>query len=85
MLVTDGRATAGQNALARAKTIADAWGGLATETIVVDCEAGRFRMGLAADLAGRMGADYLPLSDVAADQLEAIVRAATETDYARSA
>ena len=72
VLVTDGRATAGPDALARAQHIADAWGGTA-ETVVVDCETGRFRMGLAADLARRMGAEHVPLEQVAASGLVEIV------------
>lgn len=85
VLVTDGRATAGAEALARARDIADAWAGLGVDTIVVDCEQGRFRLGLAADLAARMGADYLPLADVAAQQLVDAVREATRPDLRRSA
>lgn len=72
VLVTDGRATAGPDALARTQHIADAWGGTA-ETVVVDCETGRFRMGLAADLARRMGAEHIPLEQVAASGLVEIV------------
>lgn len=72
VLVTDGRATAGPEALARAQHVADAWGGTA-ETVVVDCETGRFRMGLAADLARRMGAEHIPLEHVAASGLVEIV------------
>lgn len=72
VLVTDGRATAGPDALARAQRIADAWGHTA-ETVVVDCESGRFRMGLAADLAHRMGAEHIALEQVAASGLVEIV------------
>jgi len=72
VLVTDGRATAGPDALARAQGIADAWGHTA-ETVLVDCESGRFRMGLAADLAARMGAEHIPLEQVAASGLVEIV------------
>ena len=73
MLVTDGRATAGADALARAQRIADQWAHLAVDTVVIDCESGRFRMGLAKDLAGRMGAEHLPLEDIAADHLVALI------------
>lgn len=72
VLVTDGRATAGRDALDRARRVADAWGSTA-ETVVVDCESGRFRMGLAAELAGRMGAEHIPLEEVAAGGLVEIV------------
>lgn len=73
VLVTDGRATAGADALARAQRIADQWAHLAVDTVVIDCESGRFRMGLAKDLAGRMGAEHLPLEDIAADHLVALI------------
>lgn len=72
IIVTDGRATAGPDALARAQRIADAWGHTA-DTVVVDCESGRFRMGLAADLAHRMGAEHIALEQVAASGLVEIV------------
>ncbi|WP_435198034.1 magnesium chelatase subunit D family protein [Janibacter sp. GS2] len=75
VLVTDGRATAGRDALERARRIADQWGQAATvsESVVVDCESGRFRMGLAAELAHRMGAEHIPLEQVAASGLVEIV------------
>lgn len=85
VLITDGRATSGEQALQRAQAIGDAWAGQHVDTVVVDCESGRFRLGLAADLAARMAADYLPLSDVGASQLVDVVRAATNPQYARSA
>lgn len=85
VLVTDGRATAGDDALTRARMMADRWGTAASsaETVVVDCESGRFRMGLAADLAARLGAEHIPLEQVAADGLVEIV--ADRTDSRRSA
>ena len=46
---------------------------LPDETVVVDCESGRFRMGLAADLAHRMGAEHIALEQVAASGLVEIV------------
>lgn len=78
VLVTDGRATAGRDALERARRIADAWGERA-HTVVVDCESGRFRMGLAADLAARMGAEHVPLEHIAADRIVDVVTDRTTT------
>ncbi|WP_370892704.1 VWA domain-containing protein [Janibacter sp. GXQ6167] len=72
VLVTDGRATAGPDALTRAQHIAERWPG--TDTVVVDCESGRFRLGLAADLAHRMGAEHVPLEQIAAGALVDVVR-----------
>ncbi|MFV0534278.1 MAG: VWA domain-containing protein [Cumulibacter sp.] len=73
VLLTDGRATSGKDALARAQRIADAWPGLGVDSVVIDCETGKFRLGLAADLAWRMRATYVPLPQVAADAIVDIV------------
>jgi magnesium chelatase subunit D len=69
VLLTDGRATAGPDALARARRIADAWPASGIPAVVIDCESGRFRLGLAGDLAARMGADHVPLEQVAASSI----------------
>jgi magnesium chelatase subunit D len=69
VLVTDGRATAGPDALERAQRIAAQWHRTGAQAVVVDCENGSFRLGLAAELAALMGADHLPLGQVAADDL----------------
>lgn len=77
VVVTDGRATAGPDALARSRMVA---AHLATEgisSIVVDCENGRMRMGLARTLAEHMGAEHIWLSQVNAQALTDIVRGAT--------
>jgi magnesium chelatase subunit D len=60
VLVTDGRATSGPDPVA----VAPALAGVAT--VVVDCESGPVRLGLAARLAAALDADLMPL-----DQLEA--------------
>ena len=69
VLLTDGRATAGPDALARARRIADAWPASGIPAVVIDCESGRYRLGLAGDLAARMGADHVPLEQVAASSI----------------
>ena len=74
VLLTDGRATSGADALARARWVADRWHATGVDAVVVDCEAGRFRMGLAADLARRMGAEHLPLGEGAAESLVTLIR-----------
>ena len=75
VVVTDGRATSGADAVARAQAAA----GLLTDvtTVVMDCESGRMRLGLAADLAAHLGAEHIPLAEVAADSLADAVRART--------
>jgi magnesium chelatase subunit D len=42
--------------------------------VVLDCETGRIRLGLAGDLAVALNADLLPLAEVAADALMSVVR-----------
>lgn len=73
VLVTDGRATSGPDALARARDIADQWAGTGVQAVVVDCEAGKFRMNLAGDLARRMGAEHIALGEIGASALFDIV------------
>ncbi|QRP48037.1 putative cobaltochelatase [Amycolatopsis sp. FDAARGOS 1241] len=72
VLVTDGRATSGADAVARSHAAAALLSGVTT--VVMDCESGRMRLGLAAELAGHLGADHVPLAEVAAETLAAAVR-----------
>ncbi len=74
VLVTDGRATSGKDALARARDIADQWASTGVQAVVVDCEAGKFRMRLASDLAKRMGAEHVALGEVGASALLDVVQ-----------
>ncbi|HWG99476.1 MAG TPA: VWA domain-containing protein, partial [Pilimelia sp.] len=55
VLVTDGRATSGPDPMPAAAALAG------TAAVVVDCEAGPVRLGLARRLATALGADWLPL------------------------
>jgi magnesium chelatase subunit D len=62
VIVTDGRATSGSDAdLARATAML-----AGTAAVVVDCEAGPVRLGLAAALAARLGATLVSLADLPA-------------------
>ncbi|WP_193612759.1 VWA domain-containing protein [Nocardioides lijunqiniae] len=72
VVVTDGRATQGADAVARSRQVA---AHLATtvDSVVVDCETGSFRMGLAARLAESLGAEHVPVAEVSAPGLAAIV------------
>lgn len=79
VVVTDGRATAGADAVPRAMWAARILGRMA-RTVVIDCESGRLRLGVAAELAAEMGAEYLALGDVAAEALTAAVRTRTMPD-----
>ena len=77
VVVTDGRATHGPDALARSRTAATGLASLGVASVVVDCETGRFRMGLASELAGHLGAEHVPLGEVTAEGLTHTVRART--------
>jgi magnesium chelatase subunit D len=44
--------------------------------LVLDCEAGRFRMGLAARLAETLLADYAPIGEIGAAAMTSAVAAA---------
>jgi magnesium chelatase subunit D len=76
VLITDGRATFGPSALARSREVASHLAERPIPWVVVDAEDPRavVRLGLARDLATRLGADYLPLGEVAAPTLSHIVK-----------
>ncbi|GLY79500.1 magnesium chelatase subunit D family protein [Actinoallomurus iriomotensis] len=70
VVVTDGRATHGSvdDALRAAALLREA------TSVVVDCESGPVRLGLAARLAERLGAEIVRLEDLPADGLAGVVR-----------
>ncbi|MFC9970114.1 putative cobaltochelatase [Spirillospora sp. NPDC127200] len=68
VLVTDGRATHGPDPAAAAGLLS----GVAS--VVVDCESGPVRLGLAAALGTRLGAQVVRLEELAADGLAGVVR-----------
>lgn len=72
VVVTDGRATHGPDAVARSQRAAAALADV--DALVVDCETGRFTMGLARTLAEHLRADYIALGDVTAEALTDAVR-----------
>jgi magnesium chelatase subunit D len=77
VIVTDGRATAGPEAVGRAQQAAAHLVNEGISSIVVDCESGRMRMGLAANLSEHLNAEHVPLAHVNAKALADIVRGAT--------
>jgi magnesium chelatase subunit D len=80
VLVTDGRATHGDNAFARAQQAAGWLAQQGFATVVVDCEPHRgVRLGLAAELAATLSAEHLDLGEVAAGNL---IRTVTERKVA---
>ncbi|MGW0606932.1 VWA domain-containing protein [Streptomyces sp. NPDC002640] len=74
VVVTDGRATGGKDAVARSLHAADQVASLGVSTVVVDSESGPMRLGLAAHLAARLHADHLPVREVSAAALSTAVR-----------
>ncbi|MEL4504799.1 VWA domain-containing protein [Luteococcus sp. H138] len=77
VVVTDGRATAGPDAVARSIQAADFVAGLGISTVVIDGEQGPLRMGLARKLAVHLQAEHLAVADVTADALTSTVRQRT--------
>ncbi|MFK0243960.1 putative cobaltochelatase [Amycolatopsis azurea] len=73
VVVTDGRATSGADAVQRAQQAAGLLAGNVT-SVVMDCESGKMRLGLAAELAEHLGAEHVPVTEVAADTLAGAVR-----------
>ncbi|CAN5422713.1 magnesium chelatase subunit D family protein [soil metagenome] len=77
VVVTAGRATAGPDALARARQAGAYIAARGIDAVIVDCESGRMRLGLAGTLAHHMGAEHVWLSEVNAQALTDIVHSAT--------
>lgn len=82
VVVTDGRATDGPDAVARSLQAAEHLAGLRVTTIVIDSESGPLRLGLAARLADVLGAEHLPVAEVSAESLAGTVRTHTERGVA---
>lgn len=75
VLLTDGRATGGTDPVLRARAAANLLANEAITSIVVDCERGMIRLGLAADLARTLRAGYLQLAELTGDSVADVVRA----------
>jgi magnesium chelatase subunit D len=75
VLVTDGRATGGQAPGETAHRAARLLGDTGVASVVVDCESGPVRLGLAAGLAEALGGMLLRLEELAAGPLADSVRA----------
>jgi magnesium chelatase subunit D len=80
VVVTDGRATGarGSDALGTAHAAARRLAAAGTAAVVVDCESGPVRLGLAGALGVHLGAQTLRLEELAAESLAATVRSARE-------
>ncbi|WP_148615992.1 magnesium chelatase subunit D family protein [Nocardioides rubriscoriae] len=76
VVVTDGRATSGVDPLGRTALSARLLAAERVASLVVDCESGAMRLGLAARLAADLGAEHVPVGEVTAEALTSAVRAA---------
>lgn len=76
VLLTDGRATGGTDPVPRARAAARLLSHDAVTAMVVDCERGMIRLGLARDIARDLRAGYLQLSELTGDSVAGIVRGA---------
>ena len=74
VVVTDGRATSGPDAVARATQAAQLLGRSGVASVVIDCEVGRMRLGLARALAENLRAEHVPVDDVTAESLTSAVK-----------
>lgn len=77
IMLTDGRATYasdGQDPLAAARSVASEIARRAVDAVVIDAETGMPRLGLAAELAQTMGANYLHIDRLGAARIEDVVR-----------
>ncbi|MGD9485161.1 putative cobaltochelatase [Streptomyces sp. TRM70308] len=72
--VTDGRATGGPEPVARAQRAGGLLAAEGTASVVVDCESGPVRLGLAAELARALGGPAVTLQELRADAVSALVK-----------
>ncbi|WP_433665431.1 magnesium chelatase subunit D family protein [Nocardia sp. CA-128927] len=75
VLLTDGRATGGVDPVPRARAAAARLANDGVTSIVVDCERGMIRLGLAAELARELRGGYLRLAELTGDSVADVVRA----------
>lgn len=75
--LTDGRATGGVDPVQRAKVAAGLLADASVASVVVDCESGMIRLGLARELATALRGAYVRLDELSAEQVAGVVRAGT--------
>ncbi|MEU2515226.1 putative cobaltochelatase [Streptomyces syringium] len=85
VVVTDGRATGGPEPLVRASRAARMLAGEGTASVVVDCESGPVRLGLAGELGRELRGPVVTLDELRADSVSALVRTVTNTNSRRAA
>ncbi|WP_069773856.1 putative cobaltochelatase [Streptomyces sp. LUP30] len=74
VVVTDGRATGGPEPVALAGRAARLFAADGVACVVVDCESGPVRLGLAGQLAGELGGAAVTLEELRADSIAGLVK-----------
>ncbi|GGK42289.1 VWA domain-containing protein [Nocardia camponoti] len=85
VLLTDGRATGGVSPLARARTAARRLAADGNTAMVIDCERGMVRLGLAAEFANELRARYVQLTELTGETVADAVRTRTPDGRPRAA
>ncbi|MFF3535116.1 putative cobaltochelatase [Streptomyces sp. NPDC002466] len=80
VVVTDGRATGGPDAVALAARAARLHEAQGIASVVVDCESGPVRLGLAGVLARELGGSAVTLDELRADSIAGLVKDVQETN-----
>ncbi|MFM9367134.1 putative cobaltochelatase [Streptomyces sp. Da 82-17] len=81
VVVTDGRATGGPEPVRLAERAAGLHAAEGTASVVVDCETGLVRLGLAGQLAGRLGGTAVTLDELRADSIAGLVKDVQGTQH----
>ncbi|MEU5084114.1 MULTISPECIES: putative cobaltochelatase [Streptomyces] len=74
VVVTDGRATGGPEPVLLASRAAGLFAAEGVASVVVDCESGPVRLGLAGQLAGELGGTAVTLDELRADSIAGLVK-----------
>ncbi|MGW0547459.1 putative cobaltochelatase [Streptomyces altiplanensis] len=85
VVVTDGRATGGPEPLALAARAARLHEAEGVASVVVDCESGPVRLGLAGELARDLGGTAVTLDELRADSIAGLVKDVQGTNSRRAA
>ncbi|MFD0279230.1 putative cobaltochelatase [Kitasatospora sp. NPDC127111] len=85
VVVTDGRATGGRDAVARSHRAAGLLAAQGVASVVLDCESGPVRLGLARTLAAQLGATAVTLDELRAEGVASLVRENRSTTTMRKA
>ncbi|MED7950484.1 putative cobaltochelatase [Streptomyces sp. BE303] len=85
VVVTDGRATGARDAVAQSHRAAGLLAGQGVASVVLDCESGPVRLGLARTLAARLRATAVTLDELRAEGVASLVRDNRPTTTTRKA